>query len=129
MSVTISANVWKHSKARGTPFLVLLCLADFANDQGESFPAIATIAKKCRLKDERHVQRVMRKLEEINEVVVICGAGKSSSKGGVRSNRYRVIVQAPSDSVTPAEGPGSRGFHPGPLATPTPVGEPPPDPG
>jgi hypothetical protein len=115
MSIEVMSRVWKHSKASGTPLLVLLCLADWADDEGECWPSISSVAKKCRLKDARHVKRVIHEtLEaELGEVVVIAGAGKSSTKGGVRSNRYRITVHMTDDPPTVVDRPPSDGADSG----------------
>ncbi len=34
MSIKIMSAVWRYSKAKGSALLVLLAIADFANDQG-----------------------------------------------------------------------------------------------
>ena len=111
MSIKVMADIWEHSKASGTPLLVLLCLGDWANDDGECWPSISTIAKKCRLADGRHVKRVIHETleKELGEVVVIPGAGMTSTKGGIRSNRYRVTVHMPAESMTGVPQPPSRG--------------------
>jgi hypothetical protein len=107
-------DVWSYSKAAGTDLLVLLALADMANDDGECWPSMTTIAKRSRLA-ERNARLRIRALEEIGEVLVIYGGGVSSSKGGVRSNRYRVTVHMDEDpdasirvegsqTLTPASG-------------------------
>jgi hypothetical protein len=123
MSIKVMERVWEHSKASGTPLLVLLCLADWANDAAECWPSISTIARKCRLKDDRHVQRVIHNhLEKrLGEVVVIVGGGMASRKGGVRSNRYRITVHMPADdeSKTVAERPPSVVTDGGSGTTPT----------
>jgi hypothetical protein len=108
MSIKVMTAVWDYSRASGTPLLVLLKLADWANDDGECWPSISTIAQKCRLKDERHVKRIIHETLErdLSEVVVIPGGGKASSKGGLRSNRYRIIVHMPEEEeLIVAEGP------------------------
>ena len=84
-------GVWSYSKAQGTDLLVLLALADIANDEGECWPSISYISKKCRI-GSRTAQRHIRNLAEIGEVVVIFGGGKASKAGGVRSNHYRITV-------------------------------------
>jgi len=101
MSIKVMSAVWDYSRASGTPLLVLLKLADWANDDGECWPSISTIAQKCRLKDERHVKRIIHDTleRELGEVIVIPGGGKSSSKGGLRSNRYRIVVHMPEDDA------------------------------
>ena len=115
MSIQVTNNVWKYSRANGTPLLVLLCLADSANEDGECWPSISSIGKKCRLKDERHVRRVIHEVlqEELGEVAVILGGGRASRKGGVRSNRYRVTVHLPLDDETLVERPPLVSKHPG----------------
>lgn len=91
MSIKVMTAVWDHSKAAGTDLLVLLALADMANDDGECWPAIGTIARKCRI-DARTTQRRIRSLEQLGEVVVVPFGGKASIAGGTRSNRYRIVV-------------------------------------
>jgi hypothetical protein len=109
VSIKVMARVWEHSRAAGTPLLVLLSLADFADDDGECWPSISTIARKCRLASDRHVQRVIHdELEKrLGEVLVIRNEGKASSKGGLRSNRYRITVHLPDDDLMVAGGPPS----------------------
>jgi hypothetical protein len=107
-------RVWDHSRATGTPLLVLLCLADWANDEGECWPSVSKIARKCRLKDDRHVKRVIRGLEELGEVVVVIGGGKSSRKGGVRSNLYTITAHMSAD-LTVADRPPMTVAHRPPM--------------
>lgn len=125
MSVEISDAVWKYSQSTGTARLILLCLADHADAAGESFPSIASIARKCRLKDGRHVQRVIRKLVALGELSVVANGGRSGRLGGVRTNRYRITLQAIVEAPTPDHRPPSTTPDSGPPTTPTPVGRPP----
>jgi hypothetical protein len=55
--------VWDRADISSTQKLVLLALADWANDDGLCWPSIATIAAKSSLK-ERAVQMTIRSLEE-----------------------------------------------------------------
>lgn len=118
MSVAIMTTCWKHSQARGTDLLVLLALADIANDDGECWPSIPHLAKKCRL-DTRTTQRRIRSLEELGEVVVVVCGGKSSTRGGVRSNHYRIVVYIPAEDSDPGESPPPANRHRGTDATQT----------
>lgn len=119
---------WKHSQARGTNLLVLLALADIANDDGECWPSIPHLARKCRL-DQRTAQRRIRSLEELGELVVVVCGGKASYRGGVRSNRYRILVHVPDeetkDDALPGKSPRSAHRHRGTGATQTPAPVPP----
>ena len=45
-----------------TPKIVLLALADEANDNGYTFPSVAYLARKCSLGD-RTVQRVLQQVD------------------------------------------------------------------
>jgi hypothetical protein len=91
MSIKVMTEVWEHSKAKSTDLLVLLALADMANDEGECWPSMSTIGRKCRI-NTRNARARIYSLKNLGEVVVIESGGKSSSKGGVRSNRYRITV-------------------------------------
>ena len=66
MSIKIMTQVWAldldHTKK-----IVLLALADNANDDGDCYPSIATITRKCGL-SERTVQSVISSLEELGKV-------------------------------------------------------------
>ncbi len=97
MSIRVMTSVWERSKASGTDLLVLLALADNANDQAECWPSIHYIARKCRI-DDRTTQRRIRSLEAINDVIVIRGGGRGgSSEWGTRSNKYIIVVHLAED--------------------------------
>lgn len=60
--------VFDHSESRLAARLVLLALADHADDEGgNAWPKIATIQAKARL-GERTVQTALRELEEAGEI-------------------------------------------------------------
>lgn len=62
MSIKIMSWVWESGPSRQADRFVLLALADFANDAGECFPSVNTIAKKTRM-SVRGVQQILRRLE------------------------------------------------------------------
>ena len=57
--------------------IVLLALADNANDEGSCWPSIATIARKCS-KDERTVQRVISRLIDAGHISRVERSGTSN---------------------------------------------------
>ncbi len=75
MSIRIMSLVWERSQHKGSELLLLLAIADNANDQGVAYPSIRTLAKKTRLR-ERTVQYLLRdKLEPSGELRISTGTG------------------------------------------------------
>ena len=83
MSIEIMTQVWKHSQARGACLLLLLALADSANDEGLSWPGQKSLAHKTRMSD-RNVRKLIERLLELKELKVIPRTG--------RSNYYQVLT-------------------------------------
>jgi hypothetical protein len=98
MSIRVMAQVWGDSQQSGGKLLVLLALADYANDEGVCWPSIESLAAKARL-SERQTQRVIRELESSGEVKIYTGGFVSGDK---LANTYRV---QPRQNVTPPAGP------------------------
>lgn len=74
MSVDVMAWVWKHSPEKGSALLLLLAIADHANDAGVAYPSIARLADKTRL-SERNTQYLINKLVESGAIQIQKGAG------------------------------------------------------
>lgn len=87
MSVKIIAEVYELSQATGGARLVLLALADFADDAGVCWPSVRAIAAKARL-SQRQAIRHLRTLEELGELAI------ETPGGGRFANRYRVSIRA-----------------------------------
>lgn len=87
------AWVWEHSQAKPMQRLVLLAIADCANDSGaDAYPATATLARKTGL-SERGVRGAVTDLVEIGELRVEYKAGPRGC------NRYRVVMRNPERSA------------------------------
>jgi hypothetical protein len=78
-------RVWKNSIQAGGKLLLLLAIADFANDDGMAYPGIDTLAQKTR-QSRRTVQRQISELEELGELAVEPGTGRSNT------NTYWVLA-------------------------------------
>lgn len=87
------AAAWAAASLSHTAKIVLLSLADNANDSGVCWPSISTVAKRCSL-DERSVYRMITTLESGGHISTESRAGKSTI--------YRVH---PCQSGTPDRGP------------------------
>lgn len=85
MSVSTMAAAWKGSIHGGTELLMLLAIADFADDEGNAYPSIGTLAKKCRMK-QRNVNYLIKTLQESGELEIRIGQGPKGT------NRYRINV-------------------------------------
>lgn len=63
MSVRWMSRVWSSPvPTQPTERLMLLALADNANDEGVCWPAVATLQRKCGLKTERGARKVLERL-------------------------------------------------------------------
>ena len=49
MSMRMMTQVWERSQHKGSELLLMLAIADNANDQGVAYPSKKTLAKKTRL--------------------------------------------------------------------------------
>jgi len=84
MSIKIMNWVWEYSTAKGSELLLLLAIADAADDQGRNaFPSISTLSGKTRM-SRRTVQRLVVKLESDGHL-------RLSRAGGRRANTYEVV--------------------------------------
>lgn len=77
MSIEVMTRVWKHSRREGTELLLLLAIADYADDHGVAHPYKAQLAKKCRI-SERTVQRLLKKIESEGELEIRRADGRGN---------------------------------------------------
>ncbi len=94
MSVHVSSWVWRNADAKGNDLLVLLALADIADDEGVCWPSLEHLAGKTRL----HEQTVRSRLQALRAV----GALDWEERPGT-SNRYRINMSTPTKSTTPTK--------------------------
>lgn len=124
MSVKLMSKVWDMDLPINIK-MVCLALCDQANDQGECYPSIATICKRCSL-EERAIRRNIQALEEMNILLREYRTG--------RSTIYRLNPDKYCPASTPPHGgplpmvdpplpgtPPHGGPHPLPMVDPTPL--------
>jgi hypothetical protein len=64
-------QTWKNSKQRGTALLLMLALADSANEEDFTcWPSIRTLANKIRMSD-RSVQILLAQLVKAGEIAIV----------------------------------------------------------
>ena len=84
MSVLVSTRVWQNSKQTGYAFILMLAIADIADDEGVAWPGIKRLAKKARV-TERSVYRLISQLIADGELEVTPGGGRR------KTNLYKVL--------------------------------------
>lgn len=111
MSIKVMNWVWEHSTAKGSELLLLLAIADTADDGGRNaFPSISTLAGKTRM-SRRTVQRLVVKLETDGHLVL-------RREGGRRSNSYEIVCENPPEApISPRSEPVDE------PPTPSPAGD------
>lgn len=111
MSVKAIGWVWEYSQSEGAARLVVLAIADCMNaSRNDAWPSMAELCRKTRL-SERGVQKAIRRLEEMGELMVTANTGRG------RTNRYRIVMETPhdvrgSDSENPEQSSSRTGFAP-----------------
>lgn len=87
MSNKAMTRVWECSQQRGVALLVLLAIADMANDDLICYPGKAHLSRKCRV-SVRGLTVILQKLEESGELQI------HHRKAGQRnaSNIYRLTL-------------------------------------
>lgn len=90
MSVRVMDAVWSKSDRKGAELLVLLALADWANDRGECDPSYSQLADKARV-DKRRVRRIVQALRDAGEIEMVTGAGFEFGPGQ-QSNAIRLVA-------------------------------------
>ena len=117
MSVHISSWVWRHQDLTPTEKLVMLCLADQANDQGVCWPGIGNIMQRTGLSD-RSIQQQLYKLRKMGLVTWQIRPG--------HSNIYQLpieVIHSPERRSPPKNPVPPNDVHP----TPEPGSPPPPN--
>jgi DnaD/phage-associated family protein len=101
-------RVWASSQQKGSTLLLLLSIADYANERGVAYPSIATLAQKVRM-TERNVQKLLGKLAESGELIIKPNAGPAGC------NLYRIVLNTTSNTApapSPADCKGGEKFSP-----------------
>lgn len=82
--------------------LVLLALADIADDTGRCWPSVATLSEKVHA-SERNVRRILKKLRSKSDGQrqLVCVDERRRSNGSQRSNMY--VLQIQTDKMSACE--------------------------
>jgi hypothetical protein len=83
--------------------LVLVCLADFANDEGECWPKVETVARKCNL-SEGGARAVIKRLSDRGFLTIEQHSGRGKSNG------YRLHISRGKAEIEPVKPNGENPF-------------------
>lgn len=89
MSVRVSTLVWGRSKAKGHVLMLLLALADQANDDGYCWPKQSTLARRLRLGSDRAVRKAIDAAEQLGELSTI----HRTNEGRFIGNAYQINLE------------------------------------
>lgn len=103
MSIRVMSWVLDESTATGNDRLVLIAIADEADDDGRNaFPSVDRIARRARI--NRHTaMRAIRRLEDIGELEVV----RPETTGRGHHNTYRIVTGKGSEVAPFQEGRGT----------------------
>lgn len=86
MSIALMAEVWKSPCRDASTVLLLLAMADYANEDGECWPSITNLGDKARL-SERQCRYLLRRLETVGVIERLEGNGRN------HTNAYQINLQ------------------------------------
>jgi Helix-turn-helix domain len=89
MSVEFITPVLKNSRSTGLNKFVLVCLANYADEHGVSYPSVSTLANRCGI-SETSVHKCIKKLMALGEVELVEAGGMANQIK--KANRYKIHV-------------------------------------
>lgn len=99
MSAQATGNVWKYAECHGSKLVVLLAVADIANDvhNNEVWIGSGKLAEKCRM-DPRNVRRRLKELVDDGWLIQLQLGG-----GMGKPSRYQFVPQDETGSFNPVD--------------------------
>jgi hypothetical protein len=88
LSLEATKAVWQHSRARGTARLILLALADHADEAGVAWPSLSRLAEYANVTKPN----VCRNISCLIEMGELCRVGTVPSKQGKPGTKYKILM-------------------------------------
>ena len=89
MSVAATSYVWERSEAEGADRLVLLALADFADENGNCFGSWGKLEQKTRL-SRATVARCLRRLQDSGDLLMVEKGHRRIAGNGAEATVWRI---------------------------------------
>lgn len=106
MSISVMNWAW-HQALKPVPKLVLMALADAADESGICWPSVSTVALKCNVS----ARTVRRSMQVLSADGLLVSEQRYRKDGSCSSNQYRLLLEG-DDNLSPP--PVSRDRIPGP---------------
>lgn len=97
MSLAVTSYVLRRKFGNHIRKLLMIAIADFANDEGEAFPSIDTLASRAEC-SRRSVQEHLAILEKGGELTIALNAGPRGT------NLYRILFRKNDAASPPSQG-------------------------
>jgi hypothetical protein len=94
MSILMMSKVWSLDHLEPAEKLVLLAIADFADDQGQAWPSIPTLARKSSLSKDT----VRRKIRKLSSEGILAMSPRKDKTGRDTSYNFRLFPNIYSDT-------------------------------
>lgn len=91
MSIKLMSQVWEVQSLSQPRKMLLLAVADFANDEGLSWPSVETLMRKCSFKSDSGVRRALSELCDDGWLTKTTRSGKASNGRRVQGSNYYQI--------------------------------------
>lgn len=118
MSVRVSALVWRNGPTKAADQLMMLALADNADDHGFCWPGLATLAAKCRV-SESAARRTLHRLQDDGWLTIRAGGGRRPDGRGIPNSYSLDLDRLSNPGVDARVNPGVDAPYPGVDAHPT----------
>lgn len=89
MSIKAMQFVWDNAAQAESKLLMLLALADYADEDGGCYASVATLAKKIR-QSESNARRILHYLETQHAIAIVHRGGIETGNG--KTNRYYLVM-------------------------------------
>lgn len=91
MSIKLMSQIWEVQSLSQPRKMLLLAVADFANDEGLSWSSVETLMRKCSFKSDSGVRRALSELCDDVWLTKTTRSGKASNGRRVQGSNYYQI--------------------------------------
>lgn len=113
----LNIAIHKTKGLKPTEKLILIILANYADEKGSCYPSLKHIAEICGLKDTKNIRKILKDFEAKGLIQI---ESRKKQDGGNLSNRYHLRIEGCVDTDPPKRTPHPTGTETPPIGVPTP---------